>query len=61
MNKLLLGERSRMTSGVTAHGGAVRGWQRWTPYAAVVWSTDLCRARAVLGSKRAWIPFQSRT
>ncbi len=38
MNKLLLGERSRMTSGLTAHGGAVSDWQRWTPYAAVVWS-----------------------
>jgi hypothetical protein len=27
-----------MVSGVTARGGGLRDWQRWAPYAAVVWS-----------------------
>jgi hypothetical protein len=38
MNKILLGKGSRMASVVPNRRGEVRGWQRWAPYAAVVWS-----------------------
>lgn len=38
MNKSLLRKKSGMTKVVTSRSGAVRGWQRWAPYAATVWS-----------------------
>jgi hypothetical protein len=38
MNKILLRKENGMTSVVPARGGGVRDWQRWVPYAAVVWS-----------------------
>jgi len=38
MNKILLGNESRITNLVPARVVGVRGWQRWAPYAAVVWS-----------------------
>ncbi len=37
MNKTLINS-GRMTSDAPAHRGWVRDWQRWTPYAAIVWS-----------------------
>jgi len=36
--KTLIAGSNGMASVVPARGGWVRGWQRWTPYAAVVWS-----------------------
>jgi len=38
MNKVLLRKGSRITSVVPPRGRGVRDWQRWVPYAAVVWS-----------------------
>jgi hypothetical protein len=38
MNKTLISESSGLVSVETARGGGVRGWQLWTPYAAVAWS-----------------------
>src|SRR3989304_10456518 len=38
MNKSILRKRSSMTSVVAAHGGGIRGWQRWALNVAVVWS-----------------------
>src|SRR5512145_1783216 len=38
MNKILLRRGSGMSGAVPAHRGGVRDWQRWAPYAAVVWS-----------------------
>lgn len=38
MGKMRLSEKVGITSVFTARRGEVRGWQRWTPYAAVVWS-----------------------
>jgi hypothetical protein len=38
MNKIRVREGSEMASVVPARGGGVRDWQRWVPYAAVVWS-----------------------
>ena len=29
---------NRMANVISARGGVVRDWQRWTPYAAVAWS-----------------------
>lgn len=37
MKTLSAGSNGRV-SVVPAHGGGVRGWQRWVPYAAVAWS-----------------------
>ncbi len=36
--KTLMAGSNGMVSVVPARGGGVRAWQRWTPYAAVVWS-----------------------
>lgn len=36
--KTLGASSNGMTSVVPARGGRVRDWQRWTPYAAVIWS-----------------------
>lgn len=36
--KTLIVDSKGMTTVVPALNGRVRGWQRWTPYAAVVWS-----------------------
>ena len=44
MNKILI-SNGRMTSVVPTRGRGVRDWQRWVPYAAVVWSV----AYAALG------------
>ena len=38
MNKILLTKGSGRASVVPVHDGRVRDWQRWAPYAAVVWS-----------------------
>lgn len=38
MNKILLSKGGEMARVVPARGEAVRGWQRWAPYAAVAWS-----------------------
>jgi hypothetical protein len=38
MNITHLRKGSEMASVVPARGGGVRDWQRWAPYAAVVWS-----------------------
>jgi hypothetical protein len=38
MNKTLLRKGSGRARVMPAHGGAVRGWQHWAPYAAVAWS-----------------------
>jgi hypothetical protein len=38
MSKILLRNESEITSVMPAHGGDVRNWQRWAPYAAVTWS-----------------------
>jgi hypothetical protein len=38
MNKILSRKGSEMASVVPARGVGVRDWQRWAPYAAVVWS-----------------------
>jgi len=38
MNKIILGKGSKITSVVPVRGEEVRGWQRWAPYAAMVWS-----------------------
>ena len=44
MKTLITGSNERATA-MPARGGGVRAWQRWVPYAAVVWSL----AYAVLG------------
>jgi len=36
--KTLIADSSGMASVVPTRSGGVRNWQRWTPYAAVVWS-----------------------
>jgi len=38
VNKILLRNENRATSIVPARSGRIRGWQNWTPYAAVAWS-----------------------
>jgi hypothetical protein len=38
MNKILLRKGFEMATVVPTHGGGVRDWQRWAPYAAVAWS-----------------------
>ena len=38
MNITHLRKGSRMTHVIPAHGGGVRDWQRWSPYASVAWS-----------------------
>src|SRR5512140_616009 len=36
--KTLIADSNGMTGVVTARTGRARGWQQWTPYAAVIWS-----------------------
>jgi len=36
--KTLIASSNRITRVVPSHGGRVRAWQRWAPYAAVAWS-----------------------
>jgi len=38
MNKILLEIENRAVTVTPAHDGRVRGWQRWAPYAVVIWS-----------------------
>jgi hypothetical protein len=39
MNDIILGKGNEIARVVPTRGGGVRDWQRWAPYAAVVWSS----------------------
>jgi len=57
MNKILLGKESRVASVARAHAEVVHGWQRWTPYAAVVWSLSYAALGIYWAVSRRGFPF----
>ncbi len=58
--KTLIAGSNGMAGVLPAQSGRARGWQRWAPYAAVVWSLIYAALGIYLGSERARLPLRPR-
>jgi len=62
MNKILLRNENRVASVVPAlRGGGVRGWQRWSPYAAIAWSLAYAALGVYWAVSERGFPFTPET
>jgi hypothetical protein len=61
MNKIISGQWSKTASVVPVRGGRVRDWQRWAPYAAVVWSLGYAALGAYWAVSGRGFPYTPET
>ncbi|OGO38350.1 MAG: hypothetical protein A2W35_04070 [Chloroflexi bacterium RBG_16_57_11] len=61
MNTIHLRKGSEMASVVLAHGGGVRDWQRWAPYAALAWSSVYAALGVYWAVSGRGFPYTSET
>jgi hypothetical protein len=57
MTKILLGKRSEMPRALLTRDTGVREWQRWVPYAAIVWSLVYTTLGAYWAVRRVGFPY----